>query len=64
MKDENGDKIPTDRMAIVEHMLKKAEAKGLLREEPIQLKVPGTEPVIIRPQSTPGGALIPANAAP
>jgi len=46
-RDENGRKIPTDRKAIVEHMLRKAEAEGLLRERPLELKNPGTEPVIV-----------------
>jgi hypothetical protein len=46
-KDENGKRIPTDRMAVLEHMRKKAEEKGLLREEPLKRKKSGTEPRII-----------------
>ena len=51
-KDENGRRIPTDRMAVLEHMRKKAEEKGLLRPEPLKRKTPGSEPEVI-----PGGTV-------
>lgn len=46
VKDDHGNRIPSDRMAVLEHMRKKAEEQGLLREEPLERKKPGTAPVI------------------
>jgi len=46
-RDANGNKIPTDREAILAHMLKRAEEEGLLRDTPLQRKVPNSKPVVI-----------------
>jgi hypothetical protein len=46
-EDTEGKKIPSDRKAIVDHMLKKASHAGLLRSIPLERKVPGSEPVIV-----------------
>lgn len=46
-KDAEGKKIPTDREAILAHMLKRAEEEGLLRETPLERKVPDSEPVVL-----------------
>jgi len=46
-KDENGRRIRTDPLAVIEHMRVKAAEAGLLRPEPLKRKTPGTEPVIV-----------------
>jgi len=46
-KDENGNRIPTDREAILAHMIKKAEAKGLLREDPLDRRKPSHHPEVV-----------------
>lgn len=54
-KDAEGQKIPADRQAILNHMLKRAEEEGLLRETPLERKDPSHAPVII-PGHKPGTA--------
>lgn len=46
-KDEQGRRIKTDSLAVIEHMRTKAEETGLLREEPLKRKKPGTAPVVV-----------------
>jgi hypothetical protein len=46
-RDENGKKIPTDREAILAHMIEKARKKGLLREQPLELRDPKSAPVVV-----------------
>lgn len=56
-KDANGKKIPTDREAVLAYMLEKAEAKGFLRETPLDRRKPGTKPDIVASQRfSAGGA--------
>jgi len=45
-KDEKGKRIRSDREAILAHMRAKAEAKGLLRPEPLERKYPDSEPKV------------------
>lgn len=40
LKDENGERIPSDREAILAHMLTKIEEAGLLRPQPLVRKLP------------------------
>jgi len=46
-RDAEGNKIPSSREAVLQHMLKRAEEEGLLRPAPLELKRPGTEPRVI-----------------
>jgi hypothetical protein len=45
-RDENGDKIPTDRQAVLDHMIKKAKKKNLLRSDPL-VRPEGTDPRLV-----------------
>ena len=49
---EEGRRVPSDRAVIVAYMRAKAEAKGLLREVPLERKVVDSEPVIIAQKAT------------
>lgn len=46
-------KIPADRQAILEHMRKVVAEQGLFREQPLERKVPQSEPVISGPAGQP-----------
>lgn len=48
LKDEEGEKIRTDVLDVIDHMRVKAEEQELLRPEPLKRKKPGTAPVIAR----------------
>lgn len=48
-RDSRGRKvrIPTDRRAILAHMHKRIEAKGLFRPAPLERKKPDSKPVVV-----------------
>lgn len=46
-RDERGNKIPTDRKKILDHMVAKAKKRGLFRTEPLA-RPEGTEPRLVR----------------
>jgi hypothetical protein len=46
-RDERGYKIPTDRKRVFDHMVKKARARGLLNDEPLE-RPEGAAPRLIR----------------
>jgi len=56
-KGENKKRVPADRAAVLAHMRKKAAAKGLLRETPLERKNPDSEPVITSRNKTVAVAL-------
>jgi len=45
--DANGQKIPTDREALLAHMVAKAQKKGLLRAAPLEFHRPESAPVVV-----------------
>jgi hypothetical protein len=66
-RDAEGKKIPTDREALLAHMLAKAEKKGLLRSAPLELHRPDSAPVVVASRSVEvgtGGSSASQSAAP
>jgi len=58
-RDKNRKRVKADREAILAHMLKKAEEKGLLRENPLERKNPDSEPVVVAQNGGGGGISAP-----